>query len=67
MSVLSIQIGLAVIGIATWIYGYTRDVSSVRLLAIAFLAVAVLLRFVRPKPPTEPPDSAGPDNPDNAA
>lgn len=47
MSVLHARLALLIVGIATWGYGVRFDINEVRWLGIAFLVVAILLRFVR--------------------
>jgi hypothetical protein len=47
------RFALAVVGILVWGYGYRVDDPMIRWIGIAFLAVAVLLRFVpRRRPPS---------------
>jgi hypothetical protein len=46
------RFALAAIGLVVWAYGYRVDDSTMRWVGIAFLAVAVLLRFLpRRRPP----------------
>ena len=45
-----IKVITAVIGITVWAFGYSRDDSTLRWVGIALLAVAMLLRFYRPRP-----------------
>ena len=45
-----IKVIVAVVGITVWAFGYQRDDSTLRWIGIAFLAVAMLLRFYRPRP-----------------
>ena len=56
MSVLTLKIGFALVGVVTWIYGMMHDDSSVTLLGIGFLAIAFVLRFVRPRRLPQPPE-----------
>jgi hypothetical protein len=49
-----IRLAVAAIGFVVWAYGYRVDDPMVRWIGIAFLAVAVLLRFV-PSKRTPPP------------
>ena len=44
------KIALAVVGLLVFGYGIRVDSTAVRWLGIAFVAVAALLRFVKPKP-----------------
>jgi hypothetical protein len=48
-----VRFAIAVLGILVWAYGYRADDATIRLVGIALLAVAVLLRFWprRAKPP----------------
>ena len=45
MSVLHARLALLIVGIATWFYGVRSDRDEVRWLGMAFLIIAVLLRF----------------------
>jgi hypothetical protein len=44
------KVAIAVVGIATWFYGYYSDEPRLTALAIGFLAVAFALRFVGRNP-----------------
>jgi hypothetical protein len=46
----SIKIALAAIGICAWAYGYRVDSAQARWIGIAFLAGAVVLRFIGKRP-----------------
>jgi hypothetical protein len=49
------RFGLAVTGMLVWAYGYRVDDTTLRWVGIAFLGVAVLLRFAaRRRPPPAP-------------
>ena len=41
-----IKIALAVVGILVWVYGYRAEDPTIRLIGIAFLALAVILRLL---------------------
>lgn len=43
---------IALAGIVVWGYGFRADNGTVRLVGIALLAAALLLRFVRRRPPS---------------
>jgi hypothetical protein len=45
-----VKIALAVVGLLVFGYGIRVDSTAVRWAGIAFVAVAVLLRFVKPRP-----------------
>jgi len=48
-----VRFALAAIGLIVWGYGYRVDDPTMRWIGIAFLAVAVVLRFAaRRRPPT---------------
>jgi hypothetical protein len=53
-----LKLGLAIIGLMLWGYGYRVDDGRMRLFGIAFLAVAAILRFVRRGPPPDEGKSA---------
>lgn len=61
MSLLHLKLGLLFVGLAIWAWGYSADDSFIRLVGIAMLLVAFLLRFVKPRKqdspdnPTPPP------------
>lgn len=44
-----IKLALFAIGIVIWGYGYTVDDSNIRWIGIAFLLVALLVRFIARK------------------
>jgi hypothetical protein len=41
-----IKIGLAVVGVLVWAYGYRANDPTTRLIGIIFLALAVILRLL---------------------
>jgi hypothetical protein len=44
-----LKLGFATLGLLVWAYGYRVDDSMLRLIGIVFLAIAVGLRFVKPR------------------
>lgn len=62
MTPTSVKAGLLLVGLVTWFWGYRADDPAVRWLGIAFVGVAFLLRFVRPKrrPRREEDSASGP-------
>ena len=50
-----LKLGLAIIGLLLWGYGYRVDDSRLRWIGIGFLAGAALLRFVRHRSGEGPP------------
>ena len=44
------RIGIAFVGVAVWLYGYTADNSGIRIAAIIILAISLVLRFLRRRP-----------------
>lgn len=55
-----LKLGLTLIGLILFFYGVRVDDERLRLIAIAFVAAASILRFVKPRvpprvPPVEPP------------
>ena len=60
MSILHVRLALLIVGIATWFYGVRFDREEVRWLGIAFLAIAIVLRFVR-RPRITPDEGPRPD------
>ena len=61
-NVTRIKLALAIMGIVIFAAGIRMDNSQVRVIAIAFLAAAFALRFVKPRPP-QPPDTSGSPSP----
>ena len=56
-----IQLALLIAGIMVWGYGQRTENVVLQYTGIAFFAVATILRFFKPKPPSdggEPPASA---------
>ena len=56
----TIQIAMLLIGLIVWGYGQRVDDPSLRLIGIAFFALATLLRFFRrsdTRPTPEPPEN----------
>jgi hypothetical protein len=49
MTLTWIRLAVAAIGLVVWAYGYQADDVTIRWVGIAFLAVAVLLRFIAPR------------------
>jgi hypothetical protein len=53
VSLIWLRFALAVVGLLVWAYGYSVDDSGIRWLGIAFLGLALLLRFAtRRRPPS---------------
>ena len=46
MSRFHIKVGLLIVGIVTWFWGYRTDNPGLRWIAIGFLAVSFALRFL---------------------
>ena len=46
----SIKVALAAVGLCVWAYGYRVESPQVRWMGIAFLAAAVVLRFIARRP-----------------
>ncbi|HSA55137.1 MAG TPA: hypothetical protein VLE53_05500 [Gemmatimonadaceae bacterium] len=57
-----VKLALALVGVIVFAAGIRLDDGRLRYVGIGFVAAAWLLRFVKPKPPAEPPppDSAPP-------
>ena len=53
MTLLWARVAVGAVGILVWAYGARVDDSTIRLVGIAFLVVALLLRFV-PRRPSAP-------------
>jgi hypothetical protein len=55
-----IKLALALIGVVLFAAGVRLDDSRLRYIGIGFVAAAWILRFVKPRPPTQapPPPSA---------
>ena len=49
MSILGMRIAIAAVGLVIWFYGSSNDHEMARWIGIAMLAVATLLRFIRPR------------------
>jgi hypothetical protein len=54
VSIQTVKLAVAAVGVAIWVYGYTADNDRIRWVGIAVLASALLLRFYRPRKPTSP-------------
>jgi hypothetical protein len=52
-----LKLGLTVVGIILFGYGVRADLSSFRWIGIGFLAVAVVLRFWKPRNSSPPSDA----------
>jgi hypothetical protein len=52
MTLTWVRFALAAVGLFIWVYGYQADDATIRWVGIAFLAVAVLLRFMPRRPPS---------------
>jgi hypothetical protein len=50
---MAIRAGISVVGVLVWGYGYATDNSGVRMAAIIILAISLVLRFARPRPPED--------------
>lgn len=46
---IQLRLGLALIGVVIWAYGYRADDTMLRWIGIGFLAGSVVLRFAGPK------------------
>ena len=46
------RVALVVVGVVVWAYGVRMEDGTIRLIGIAVLVAALLLRFVRRRPPT---------------
>jgi hypothetical protein len=48
-----IRLGISVVGVAMWGYGLATGNEGVRMAAIIILAISLVLRFLRPRPPKD--------------
>jgi ABC-type transport system involved in cytochrome c biogenesis permease component len=53
---LRLKLAFVLMGILIFAAGVRTDQSHLRAIGIGFLAVAFLLRFVKPRPPRTPPE-----------
>jgi hypothetical protein len=58
-----VKLALTLIGLTLFFYGVRVDDSRLRMIAIGFVAVASLLRFVRGKTQRDSPQSQSPQPP----
>lgn len=54
-----LKLGLALIGLILFGYGARMDIAHIRVVGIAFVAAAWLLRFVKPRPTPPEPEQEG--------
>lgn len=58
MSLITLRLAIAALGVAVWAYGHYARLDSVRLVGMFLLVVSLLLRFAHPRPRRgEPPDA----------
>lgn len=50
-----VKLGLTIIGLILFAYGARMDDALIRAIAIGFVAVAWVMRFIRPKDRSSPP------------
>ncbi|HEU4995895.1 MAG TPA: hypothetical protein VFT29_13815 [Gemmatimonadaceae bacterium] len=66
MSYLQVKLGLSVVGVILLLYGIRTDDARIRWIAMGFLAVSVLMRFLPRRfrgsdhEPPQPPTTPGP-------
>ena len=47
----AMRLGIAAVGVGVWLIGYASDNAGVRMAAMIILAIALVLRFLKRRPP----------------
>lgn len=54
MNYQTMRLAIAAVGVAIWVYGYREANDRIRWVGIAVIAVAVIMRFLTPRKPSNP-------------